>query len=58
MKLNPIGVRFDAETKAALERAAREDNRSLSSLIVLIVRGWLIGRGYLPYMEKPGTDQA
>ena len=44
----PIGFRIDPEIKAALERAAKDDERSVSSLVTLIVRNWLQERDYLP----------
>ncbi|MFA8386847.1 MAG: hypothetical protein ACEPO2_14575 [Pelagibaca sp.] len=44
----PIGFRIDAEIKSALERAAKDDNRSLSSLVTIILMDWLKDRGYLP----------
>lgn len=34
--------------KDALERAATEDSRSVSSLIIKILTDWLRERGYLP----------
>jgi hypothetical protein len=51
-KTNPLGVRLDPEVKAALERAAKEDRRSLSSLIDKILSDWLRERGYLDAPEK------
>jgi len=50
VKTNSLGIRVPPEMKAALERAARNDGRTLSSLVVLILRDWLIERGYL---QKP-----
>ncbi|WP_158247984.1 hypothetical protein [Paracoccus sp. SY] len=43
----PIGFRIDADIKAALEAAAEADDRSLSSLVTIILRDWLKERGYL-----------
>jgi hypothetical protein len=40
-----IAFRVDAATKAALLKAAMEDNRALSSLMGLIVARWLKERG-------------
>lgn len=34
--------------KAALERAAADEDRSVSSLTIIILRDWLRDRGYLP----------
>lgn len=43
-KTPPIGVRLDPEAKAEIERAARDDARSVSSLISKIVNEWLANR--------------
>ena len=44
----PISFRLLPEVKAALETAAREDSRSVSSLLDKLVNDWLRDRGYLP----------
>lgn len=44
----PIGFRIDPEIKTALEDAAKSDERSVSSMITIILREWLKDRGYLP----------
>jgi hypothetical protein len=41
-------VRISAATRDALRRASEDDRRSMSSLAVLILEGWLSERGYLP----------
>jgi hypothetical protein len=51
-RTNPLGVRVEPEIKEALERAAADDDRSVSSLVERFLREALIARGYLP---KPGT---
>lgn len=43
----PIGFRVEPDMKAALEKAAAEDSRSVSSLIVKILNDWLRERGHL-----------
>jgi hypothetical protein len=43
----PIGFRIEPEIKAALESAAKKDDRSLSSLVTIILRDWLIRNRYL-----------
>ncbi len=48
VKGNSLGVRVPAETKEALERAAKEDMRSMASLIEKILTDWLREKGYLP----------
>jgi hypothetical protein len=46
-KLTPLGVRLEPDTKAALEKAAADDRRSLSSMIDRILVEWLRRKGYL-----------
>lgn len=43
----PIGFRLDPEIKSALENAARDDERSISSMVTIILRKWLEEKGYL-----------
>ena len=43
----PTSMRLDADVKAALEKAAAADGRSVSNLTDRILREWLTGRGYL-----------
>jgi hypothetical protein len=45
--LVPLGFRVESEMKDALERAAADDERSLSSLVQKILRDWLKERQYL-----------
>jgi hypothetical protein len=47
-KTNPLGFRVEPEIKAAIEKAAADDDRSVSSLIERILKEWLMRRGYLP----------
>jgi hypothetical protein len=42
-----LGVRVQPDTKAALEKAAKDDLRSVSSLIEKILVEWLREEGYL-----------
>ena len=53
-RTNPLGVRVQPDIKAALERAAAADDRSVSSLVERILRAWLIERGHL---AQPAADQ-
>ncbi len=46
-KTPSLGVRVQPETKAALEKAAKDDVRSVSSLIEKILIEWLRSNGYL-----------
>lgn len=44
----PMSFRVKPSTKAALEKAAEDDSRSVSSLIEKILVEWLKRRSYLP----------
>lgn len=46
-KTPSLGVRVQPETKAALEKAAKDDMRSVSSLIEKVLVEWLRDKGYL-----------
>ena len=52
-KTPSLGVRVQPETKTALDKAAKDDMRSVSSLIEKILTEWLRERGYLPKEPKP-----
>jgi len=54
-KTLPLGFRIEHEIKEALTVAAREDHRSVSSLVELIVAQWLRERGYLGELPKRGV---
>ena len=54
-RTNPLGVRVRPEIKEALEKAATDDDRSISSLVERILQEWLTGRGYL---VKPAAPTA
>jgi hypothetical protein len=47
VKLPSLGVRVTAEVKAALEKAAKDEVRTLSSMIEKILVDWLRANGYL-----------
>lgn len=47
-RTNPLGVRVEPEIKEALEKAAKDDDRSVSSMVERILKAWLTERGYLP----------
>ena len=47
-KKSAFGVRLEPEERAALERAARDDDRALSSFVRRIVVEWLTANGYPP----------
>ena len=44
-KMQQIGVRLPDDVKTALETAAKEDLRSVSSLVEKIIMEWLIKHG-------------
>ena len=45
-------VRFPSEVKDALQRAAEDDNRSMSSMCLIIIREGLQARNYLDAPKK------
>jgi hypothetical protein len=47
IKLPSLGVRVLPETKAALEKAASDDMRTVSSLVEKVLVEWLRANGYL-----------
>ena len=47
IKLAPIGVRLAPAAKAALEKAARDDERPVATLAQKIITDWLKERKYL-----------
>ncbi len=47
-KTTPLGIRLEPDVREALTRAAKDDARSISSLIAKILSDWLRERGYLP----------
>jgi hypothetical protein len=46
-QITPVSFRFTAEKKAALEKAAAEDSRSMSSLIDKVLTEWLKSNSYI-----------
>jgi hypothetical protein len=47
VKSPSLGIRLDLAVKAALEKAAKDDARSVSSLAQKIITEWLKARKYL-----------
>ena len=47
-KTPSLGVRVQPATKAALDKAAQDDLRSVSSLVEKIIVEWLRDKKYLP----------
>lgn len=46
-----VGFRWPAPVRAALEQAAKDDGRSMTSKAERILRAWLIEHGYMPKQE-------
>lgn len=46
-KTAALGFRIPEDMKAALEAAAKADDRSVSALVTIILRDWLQQKGYL-----------
>ncbi len=44
----PLSFRVEADLKAALEKAAKDDRRSVSSMTEKILEEWLKAKGYIP----------
>jgi uncharacterized protein (DUF1778 family) len=51
-KLGPIGIRLEREERAALERAAAADDRSMSALARKIILEWLKKHGHMKPSRK------
>lgn len=47
-KTGSLSCRVDARVKAAAARAARDDHRSLASLVEKLLAAYLVETGYLP----------
>jgi hypothetical protein len=57
-KTPSLGIRVQPETKEALERAAKADMRSISSLIEKVLVEWLREKGYLGKPAAAGSIAA
>ncbi|WP_395832057.1 ribbon-helix-helix protein, CopG family [Elstera sp.] len=51
VKSSALSFRVSSEIKEGLERAAKDDDRSVSSLVERILKSWLADRNYLPPEE-------
>lgn len=51
-KTHPLGFRIEREIKEALVIAAKDDHRSVSSLVELVLEKWLREKGYLGAKQK------
>lgn len=47
-ELKSLGVRFDPEIREAIDKAAKADKRSASSLVEIAVAEYLRQKGFLP----------
>ena len=54
----PTSVRLPPETKAALVRAAAEDQRTVTVMVTRILEEWLTGHGYLEKQPVPPRRKA
>ena len=46
-KTNTLGIRLDEKVRKALEKAAKEEQRTLSAMAQIALSDWLKGKGYL-----------
>lgn len=46
-KTHPLGFRIERHLKEALVKAAKDDHRSVSSLVEILIEKWLTERGYI-----------
>lgn len=51
-KTHPLGFRIERDLKEALVKAAKDDHRSVSSMVEIIIARWLRDRGYLVEMAE------
>ena len=51
-KTHPLGFRIERHLKEALVRAAKDDRRSVSSLVEIVLEKWLEEHGYLKQIRK------
>ena len=52
IKLAAIALRLPTETKQAIEKAALDEQRSVSNLVERVMTEWLRERGYLPEAKR------
>ena len=58
MKTHPPGFRIEQKLKEALVKAARDDRRSVSSLVEIVIEDWLRQHGYLPQADDASRRPA
>ena len=47
VRMNPLSFRVEPEVRAAIEKAAADEDRSISSMVERILKEWLREKGYL-----------
>ncbi len=47
VRMNPLSFRVEPEVRAAIEKAATDEDRSISSMVERILKEWLREKGYL-----------
>ena len=57
-KTDPLPVRLDPDMRAALERAAVADDRTLSAMVRKALGDWLRDNGYLAAKERAKKARA
>jgi hypothetical protein len=55
VKTDMLAFRVEADVKAALERAAAADDRSVSSLVERVLRAWLTKYGHMQVPPAPNA---
>jgi hypothetical protein len=60
VKNSQIALRIPEEMRAALERAAADDERPMSFILLKALEAWLAERGYIeqPKTKRPGRKAA
>jgi hypothetical protein len=54
----PVFIRVEPKTKVAIEKAAADEQRSVSNLVERVMTEWLRQNGYLPERtKKPRSGQ-
>jgi hypothetical protein len=51
-RTNPLGVRILPEIKTALDQAASDYGRSISTMVEGVLADWLIAKGYMSSPES------
>jgi hypothetical protein len=54
VKTAALAFRMESEIKGALQKAADDERRSISSMVEIILSDWLTNNGYLSKPKRPG----